>query len=144
MEILIRYRAITINGDVVFGLLSKKGKDWFISNSADKPFAFHVRPETICQFTGIFDKNSNPIYKGDILKHDSINSEYSYKNYNNGLVIWAKVRAAFAIEILSHQFNTKTYEDLCSCNIDGRVDVETMTDYRMEVLGNIFQNPELL
>ena len=40
----------------------------YISNSAGKPFAFKVQPETVGQYIGIRDENNVKIYEGDRLK----------------------------------------------------------------------------
>ena len=75
----IKFRAMTLNGNWVEGLLSHTelksvaGGDtgYFISNQSGMPFAYHVRPETICQFINLTDKNDIEWYVGDIGEFDN-------------------------------------------------------------------------
>lgn len=93
------------------------------------------------EFVGLQDKNGKGIFEGDILK-GVFSTERSYKNFNNGLVKYAKVRCAFVVEINKGEYNN--YEDITSCKTDGRIDITTLRDHYMEVVGNIFETPELL
>lgn len=77
---------------------------------------------TVMQFIGMSDRNGKEIYEGDILT--SVHSKYTYK------VEWQERFASFGIRILEHEL---------------RNTVNQITNpLALEVVGNIFQNPELI
>ena len=125
----ILFKAKTISGNWVNGLLANKDDKWYISNKAGSPFAYEVRPETICQFTGLCDKNGNKIWENDILKTRS--DEYAQ-------VKFGFYGTGFASGDYNQGFYAAFPEDFY---------------YRHELVywcketyvrGNIFDNPELL
>lgn len=77
-----------------------------------------VIPETVGQYTGLTDKNSKKIFKGDITKHRS--------NYSDNDVI--------AVVTYSDGYFLAMTEDNAGFNLSDR----------LEVIGNIHDNPELL
>lgn len=79
-----------------------------------------VIPETIGQYTGLTDKNGKKIFEGDIV--NIIRAE------ENGRVEWRKNDAAFEVvgDCLEASF------------------LENLYGHDVEVIGNIYDNPELL
>lgn len=79
------------------------------------------------QFTGLTDKNSQPIFEGDIVKF----GDNKIHENTHGKVIFANFRAQFVYEFIDGKYKGK-----CTDMHDN------WRSY--EVIGNIFQNPELL
>ena len=84
-----------------------------------------VDPETLCQFTGLYDKNGKKIWENDILMahlDESYPEDATYETVEWGIAGWAV-----------HE--------------TGSVDREYLDEFDLEhyeVVGNIFDNKELL
>lgn len=97
-------------------ILKDEFMDWGLGGLA----GYEVIPKTIGQFTGLTDKNGNKIFEGDIVKCLSL--EYGYVNKE---VYYAEDRARFVLGSLGSDYDFEEY-------------------INVEVIGNIYDNPELL
>lgn len=98
-----------------------------------------IDPDTLCQYTGLTDKNGKKIWENDILRYS-----YDYDGspflkdgeeikYRVGAVFWSEWRGSWAV---CGRGNKKyTNNDVFKYNRNPN---------RAEVIGNIFDNPELL
>lgn len=78
------------------------------------------------QFTGLTDKNGKEIYEGDIVIAKG-HPNFTDKKTVKGIIEWIKIDACFAVQDHSDEIFTI-----------GRF------EKKIEVIGNIHQNPELL
>lgn len=121
------YRAKRIdNGEWTYGYLygiwKRKYILWGMTN--DVPNMTEVTPSTICQCTGLSDKNGKLIWENDIciITDGTLDEEDGYFRLD-----WEIDRAMFEFEGTG----------ICA-NFDN------VSGYDCEVVGNIFDNPELL
>ena len=97
-------------------ILFDRMTDWGLPN---KKYQAEIDVETLCEYTGMLDKNGNKIWENDIVKCMD-------KEINRKFVGTVKFNScSFCI---SNSFSSN-YRWL---------------DYEIEVIGNIFDNPELL
>lgn len=91
------------------------------------PCSWEVTPETVGQLTGLLDKNGKEIYEGDVIQ--SYDSEGNpIKHY----ISWRSDNAAYSATVLE-------YPHLFCAVIQDWID-----EFEKEVIGNVFDNPELL
>ena len=90
--------------------------------------AYEVDPETVCQYTGLTDKNGRKIFEGDILKRVLLPTK---RIENNFRIAFVPVKSCFSAI------------DLDGSNVTFISDYIN-SSYEIEVIGNIFDNPELI
>lgn len=94
------------------------------SNPDEHNTAHYVALETVGQYTGLTDKKGNKIFEGDIVRTKKGKAVYS--------VCWSIKYCMFALAIDN---------DNLSAGVIGITDGSAK---RVEVIGNIYDNPELI
>lgn len=133
-EILFRGKRVD-NGEWVEGFYAcvldthyiMTGKFDSLTNGIINSEAYKVDPSTVGQFTGLTDRNGVKIFEGDIIKHTQVYLHGTVKSI--GYVKWSTAYACW----------------LAGGYTNGRADMFLGDQsYKLEVLGNIHDNPELL
>ena len=91
----------------------------------------------VMQYTGLKDKNGKEIYEGDVCKyHDALADNYLIEGKNAekviGRVTWSEDRCRFQAQEIKENHKGGYYI----------IKLESVLDF--EVIGNIYENPELL
>ena len=144
-----------MNGEIKFRVWSKSFKQWmnhcavidcsgnigshFVEVKENKEFLEHFAPLPkedciVQQFTGLLDKNGKEIYEGDILKIAAHANSPEFGK--NGKVYWNNSHGAYWI---SFNDGTSAIPQL-NTSTNGIMDEKS----RDEIIGNIFENPELV
>lgn len=115
------------NGEWIEGLTLQWGGD--IDSQHEKhlfltpngySFPLDIGPETVCQYTGLTDKNGRKVFEGDICEFSAYGESYKgdVRFINGNFTIWCGKCAPFLDDALEK--------------------------HSAIVIGNIFDNPELM
>ena len=118
---------------------SLNSKKWHIGNLVEEPDGLYLRdnknnimvyiqdPSTICQCTGLKDKNGKLIWENDVVGFwDTYSTENGHAEMDCiGKVVWDDETISFQV---TNRLSAESYEVLDECC----------------VIGNIFDNPELM
>lgn len=91
---------------------------------------FDVDENTVGEFTGLTDKNGKDIYEGDIVRYNEIGTD---AEPTVDQIVYGCAHSYPAFDLANHDFECNALSLLC-----------TDKQYEVEVIGNIYDNPELL
>ena len=139
----ILFRGKTENGEWVEGYLIKGVRTYIATKEAIENMVvsisgraglelIEVIPDTVGQFTGLTDKNGKNIFEGDIIKVVSPNGDEENPF----------VTEFFAIVYEEKMRRFVMRSDLWNDDFDYSQD--DIKEYKVEVIGNIHDNPEFL
>ena len=127
-EILFKAKRID-NGEWVEGYVIRKHGLYFIydivNSHSCRQNNYEIDSETICQFTGLCDKNGKRIWENDILMahlDESYPEDVTYETVEWGVAGWVAHETGSTDREYIDKFDLKHFK----------------------VVGNIFDNPELL
>jgi len=132
----IKFRAYCKVSKDMFPVLSLFLDEAMVQTDNDEYSVYDINNFELMQYTGLKDTNSNEIYHGDIVRlFDSqeawgdVDGEFvKLPTYTDVIVVWSQIDLGWRAKYM-HCSN------LFSSNWDC---------YSMEVIGNIYENPELL
>ena len=143
-EILFRGKRAD-NGEWIYGGISKSERTgaWFITNMGKDKIGYigcheEIDPSTVGQFTGLTDKNGKKIFEWDIVRYQFDNDDCPFPNKHTekiiGRILFSDWRSSFSVTA------GKNGSDMLNNDLFNYV----RNGNRVEVIGNIHDNPELL
>ncbi len=131
----IKFRGKTKDGIWHYGWLwQSPDKKYWIKEAIERTHSadYEVIPETIGQYTGLKDKDGKEIYEGDIISVVDIGTN-PFENSRHQVV--------YCGEDDYPAFDLKPHID---CDSNGLSYLKAGADEEMIVIGNIYENPELI
>lgn len=136
----IKFRGMNAQSEWVYGFYMANFSPYNNENEIVDSFIYRglrniesaipVNGESVGEFTGLFDKNSVEIYEGDIVQTNHI---------SKGVIAWSPMASQWWINFTDEVSWRKSYKEL----IPDYGDDNLYCQY-IEIIGNIYQNPDLL
>lgn len=149
------YRTSYKNGDWVYGLVTEMYDDRFPNlpatmRNTDGVSNIDVDYKSIGQYTGLTDKNGTKIFEGDIIRYadndeyemylESIECPEEYEGVDFSKM-WTVDEVVYGDKISYPAFDLNAHDFDCN----GLAEInESGGQWFYEVIGNIYDNPELL
>lgn len=103
---------------------------------------------TLMQSTGLHDKNGKEIFEGDILKFNDEWADYSYEGYVDGSIDginYIEIKAETTYFTFGKtRIPESSLTDLVENEHYSFEELVNEKSYEFEIIGNIYENPELL
>lgn len=116
--------------------------EWNEDEQKETPMFIRIYRETLCQYTGLEDKNGKRIWENDIVtcEHEKFQEGDAVEQYPFPDTI--RYKRNYAVEFINtgsnygYRLRNKSIHFILTGNV--------VYNHKIEVLGNIFDNPELL
>ena len=146
-EILFKAKRID-NGEWVEGLVTIMWGQYHIINPNDENTAYPIDTDTICQFTELYDKNGNKIWENDVLNvHQFLFDGNEYEKEIIVSIEYMEEMMCFGANLIEAK-EIKEYMGYATDDVEKCVipfnDFYGLHEESFEVIGNIFDNPELI
>lgn len=140
------------NGEWVEGFLIKDlhEEEWYIGflfgGGAHDTDVAQINLETICQYTGLTDKNGNKIWENDVLMFHSNKNELAKACYGEFYVVDV-VTLEKIDTVIGWHYEVIETDAISKCepfNISMPLTNDYIKTCELEVIGNIFDNKDLI
>lgn len=128
----------------VIMLTAPQGKDYLIVSGRGGSTTTDKGNCILMQFTGLKDKNGKEIYEGDIvrIRHEEDMHEHEEEGCEKGCTFgddaWKTIEVKWDSEIAGYFFDSEAL-------FGHEYNLPIVTEgYETEIIGNIYENPELL
>lgn len=147
-EILFKAKRID-NGEWITGYYFKANlhwhnhgihEDWLITNAIQNGgwcnvcSKYAIDRKTLCQYTGLTDKNGDKIWENDVVKVDIHESN----------LVTTQIGATYSTNIVECERSSSYMIKYCPSDLMNLERWTNRTYITCEVIGNIFDNPELV
>lgn len=150
MERVIKFRAWDSHNKVMITPYAELRGGRFWGEDLTNTGYAEPLPEHVMQFTGLTDKNGKEIYEGDIVRKNTGTAKpYSIVHEGKNLTAYEPIYKNYFVVFYRGAFclhdkpNTKEHE---TSKYNGTSYAGTLQSagYDIELIGNIYENPELL